>query len=77
MPSNFPNNPSNGDTHTIGDITWEWNGVAWVAIAGTGIVLSLDDLTDVNINTSLTQDNILKYSGAEWNNSDTLDGGSF
>ena len=25
----FPSNPSNGDTHTIGSITWSWNGYAW------------------------------------------------
>lgn len=27
---NFPTNPSPGQTHTIGEITWVWNGVAWV-----------------------------------------------
>ena len=76
MPSNFPNNPSIGTTHTIGDITWEWNGVALIAIGGTGITLSLDDLMDVTL-TSLTTDDLLKYDGSLWRNNANLDGGSF
>lgn len=43
MPSNFPNNPSVGTTHTIGDITWEWNGVAWIAVGGIGVLSSVKD----------------------------------
>lgn len=76
MPSNFPNNPSVGTTHTIGDITWEWNGTAWIGVAGIGISLSLNDLTDV-ILTSPLENELLKYDGSEWKNSDSLDGGSF
>jgi hypothetical protein len=27
---NFPTNPSPGQTHTIGENTWVWNGAAWI-----------------------------------------------
>lgn len=30
---NFPTNPTLGQRHTIGDRTWEWNGVSWVIIS--------------------------------------------
>ena len=29
MAVNFPNNPSIGDVHVVGFITWRWNGYAW------------------------------------------------
>lgn len=32
---NFPNNPELNDTHTVGDITYRWNGVAWKSV-GSG-----------------------------------------
>ena len=35
MPINFPDSPSNGDQHTAGTKTWEWNGSAWVQIAAS------------------------------------------
>ena len=31
----FPNSPTGGTTHTIGDITWEYNGYAWEVIVST------------------------------------------
>lgn len=31
----FPNSPTGGTTHTIGDITWEWNGYAWEVVVST------------------------------------------
>lgn len=27
---NFPQNPTNGQTYVIGNVTWSWNGYAWV-----------------------------------------------
>jgi hypothetical protein len=36
MPSNFPNDPAINDTHTIGNIAWRWNGVAWIGLPGDG-----------------------------------------
>lgn len=29
MAMNFPTNPNLGDTYTVGDTTWIWNGYAW------------------------------------------------
>jgi len=29
MPINFPDSPSTGDTHTVGDKTWTYDGTAW------------------------------------------------
>ena len=29
MALNFPNSPSLNDTHTVGGITYTWNGSAW------------------------------------------------
>ena len=29
MAFNFPNNPSNGDTHQEGGLTWTWDGSTW------------------------------------------------
>jgi hypothetical protein len=76
MPSNFPNDPAINDTHTIGNITWRWNGVAWIALPGNGSTLSLNDLSDVTITTP-TSNEVLKYDGSEWKNSNSLDGGAF
>ena len=37
MAINFPDSPSLNDTHTVGDITWTWNGSSWEATAaGSG-----------------------------------------
>ena len=33
----FPSNPTNGDTHTIGSVTWSWNGYAWDKSGGSGV----------------------------------------
>ena len=76
MPSNFPNDPSVDDTHTIGNITWKWNGVAWVVKSGGTVDISLTDLSDVTI-TSPSEGQVLKYDSSEWTNQGSLDGGSF
>lgn len=33
MATNFPPNPSPGDTYTYAGKTWQWNGISWVATA--------------------------------------------
>lgn len=49
MPIDFPNNPTLNQTHTIGSVVWEWNGVAWT-VKNSGIgQITLNDLTDVAI----------------------------
>lgn len=79
MPSNFPNNPVVGQTHTIGNIVWEWDGIAWIAVGAPalGVFLFLNDLSDVDITTNLTTDSLLKYDGLNWISSNNLDGGTF
>lgn len=72
----FPNTPSVGQIHTIGTITWEWNGVSWVVKSGGTVDISLTDLSDVTIS-SPTEGQVLKYDSSEWTNQGSLDGGSF
>ena len=33
---NFPNSPSSGDVHTVGTISWRYNGYAWARIPDPG-----------------------------------------
>lgn len=39
MAINFPDSPTTGDTHTVGPVTWEWDGSTWKS-QGTQEVLS-------------------------------------
>lgn len=32
MAIDFPDSPTNGDQFTVGSVTWQWNGVAWVLL---------------------------------------------
>jgi len=36
MAIDFPDSPSNGDTHTVGDKTWTWDGTAWNVVTSSG-----------------------------------------
>ena len=36
MAITFPGSPSVGDTHTVGNITWTWNGSSWSATSSGG-----------------------------------------
>ena len=44
MAINFPNNPSNGDTHTFNGVTWTWDGSTWKAdpssVSGASVTVS-------------------------------------
>jgi len=40
MPIDFPNSPTNGDSFTSNDKTWQFNGSSWALVAGTA---SLDN----------------------------------
>ena len=33
---NFPNSPNSGDVHTVGTISWRYNGYAWARIPDPG-----------------------------------------
>lgn len=51
---NFPTNPNIGDTWTIGTITWEWNGIAWVkpAVQPTSVIANLTVTNSISITTT-------------------------
>ena len=36
MAIDFPNNPNSGDTFSVGNITWRYNGYAWNRIPDPG-----------------------------------------
>ena len=36
MAIDFPDTPAINDTHTVGNITWTWDGTAWRVLSSTG-----------------------------------------
>jgi hypothetical protein len=34
MAIDFPNSPTNGETHAVGSFTWQYDGEKWVAANG-------------------------------------------
>ena len=54
MAINFPDSPSNGDTHTVGGIVYTWNGISWDAFGAltTGGTPSIENDIDNHLNTS-------------------------
>ena len=36
MAINFPNNPNSGDTFSVANVTWRYNGYAWNRIPDPG-----------------------------------------
>jgi hypothetical protein len=34
---NFPDTPTNGQTFTVGLITWVWNGTVWKGTSSPGV----------------------------------------
>lgn len=67
---NFPAAPSVSDQYTANGKTWEWDGASWNIVPPNAL---LSTLGDVDI-TSLSSNEILKYDGTDWVNSDTIDG---
>jgi uncharacterized protein YhjY with autotransporter beta-barrel domain len=65
MAINFPDSPANGETHTVGSFTWQYDGQKWV---GANVV-ALDGLYDV-IAPTPTSGDFLKWNGTEWVNDD-------
>ena len=70
MPIDFPNSPTNGQTHVVGSFTWQYDGEKWIAANG----IALDGLTDVTA-PSPTSGNFLKWNGSAWVN-DAIDLGT-
>ena len=54
MAINFPDNPNNGDTYTVGGIVYTWNGISWDAFGAltTGGTPSIENDIDTHLNTS-------------------------
>ncbi|HAI57744.1 MAG TPA: hypothetical protein DCM04_07360 [Saprospirales bacterium] len=69
MPINFPNNPSNGTTHTVSGTTWTYNSAktAWDITSTATTSIGIDDLTDVDITTAAPTDGQVLV----WNTSNT------
>ena len=38
MPIDFPNSPSNGDTYTVGNNTWQFDGTVWASVYGQALI---------------------------------------
>jgi hypothetical protein len=66
---NFPAAPSVSDQYTANGKTWEWDGASWNIVPPNAL---LSTLGDVDI-TSLSSNEILKYDGTDWVNSDAID----
>lgn len=45
MAINFPDNPTTGDTHTVGPVTWEWDGSTWKSQGTQDAKANITDLT--------------------------------
>jgi len=67
MPIDFPNSPTNGQTHVVGSFTWQYDGQKWIAANS----ISLDGLSDV-ITPSPSLNDVLKWDGSAWVNDPTL-----
>lgn len=63
MAINFPDSPTNGETHVVGSLTWQFNGEKWLAASNT----SLDMLSDVTAPTPSSGE-FLKWNGSVWVN---------
>ena len=50
MAITFPTSPSLNDTHTVGNITWTWNGSSWTAAAAGSSYGDSDVATYLNGN---------------------------
>jgi hypothetical protein len=61
MAINFPNSPTSGDTHTVGDKTWTWNGTSWDVVVSTPItnlITDADNDTRIHVEESPDEDYI-------------------
>lgn len=63
MAIDFPNSPTNGQTHVVGTFTWQYDGEKWVSANG----IALDGLSDVTAPTPSSGD-FLKWNGSAWVN---------
>ena len=58
---NFPNSPRTGDTHSVGNVSYRWNGASWESIgAPTSPSINIFELSNVATGTPTAGD-ILVY----------------
>ncbi len=50
---------------TTGDVL-SWDGAEWIPALASSLTLSLDDLTDVNVDGTQVANQVLMWDGAEW-----------
>ena len=63
---NFPNSPSTGDTHTVGNVSYRWNGASWESIgAPVSPSINIFHLSNVGEGTPTAGD-ILLYDGSNF-----------
>lgn len=66
---NFPASPAPDDLYTANGSTWKWDGTSWNVVAPSAL---LSTLNDVSI-TSVSTNEVLKYDGSDWVNSNSID----
>ena len=76
MAINFPNTPSDGDTHAVGDVTFTYNAAKtlWSPIPSSGGSSTLAELTDTTLTTP-TSGQVLSYdvTNSVWINTSSVD----
>jgi len=76
MAINFPNTPSDGDTHAVGDVTFTYNAAKtlWSPIPASGGSSTLAELTDTTLTTP-TSGQVLSYdvTNSVWINTSSVD----
>jgi len=73
MAINFPNDPTNGDTYTLGNNIWQYDGTAWNIVSYSSVVslssASIDSLLDVDTSSVLPTDGqslVWNSAGSIW-----------
>ena len=62
----FPNSPSTGDTHSVGNVFYRWNGASWESIgAPVTPSIKIEDLADVNT-TGISTGDLLYYNSGNF-----------
>ena len=65
---NFPASPSLNDQYTANGKTWEWDGTSWNIVPPSALLSTLNDVSF----SSVSSDELLKYDGTNWVNTDAL-----
>lgn len=58
MALNFPTTPTLNQEYTLGNVTWRWNGEAWVILPPTEVQYEEIDTTDLTVTNNTTLNNL-------------------